>query len=225
MKFELDNVELNFSGKNLLKGIYLKAEIGNVTGLLGSNGCGKSCLLQIFFGSMKAKYRLVRINHKPIIKPLYKTKKVKFLPQFNFIPNNVTLKTIFKLHEVEWSSFINTFKAFTLYANNRFRDLSGGERRLLETYLVLKSNCPLILLDEPFSHLSPLNINILKELIVQEKTNKAIVVTDHLYKHIIDVSDEIYLLKNGSTKKINDLKELEAYRYLSEGSLKQPTST
>ena len=224
MIFELDNVELNFSGKNILKGIYLKAETGKATGLLGSNGCGKSCLLQILFGSLKAKYKLVRIDNKPILKSLYETKQVKFSPQFNFIPNNIKLKTIFDLYNVKWEDFISDFETVNAPSNSRFKELSGGERRLIETYLVLKSNCDLVLLDEPFSHLAPLYIDTLKKLITEEKKNKAILITDHMYRHIIDTSDDIYLLKNGSTKKIEDLEELEVYRYISEGSLNQTAS-
>lgn len=225
MKFELDNVELNFSRRNILNGVYLKSELGKVTGILGSNGCGKSCLLQILFGSMKAKYKLVRVDNKPILKPLYKTKKVKFLPQFNFIPNNIRLETIFDLYQVDWNEFTTVFKTLKETRHNHFKELSGGERRLVESYLVLKSNSDLVLMDEPFSHLAPLNIEIFKKLISEEKKNKAIIITDHMYKHIIDSSDDIYLLKNGSTRKINELNELETYKYLSEGSLTKTTST
>lgn len=62
MVFELDNVELFFKNKRILNGIYLKAEIGKVTGILGRNGYGKSSLLTIFFGGLKPKYKLLRIN-------------------------------------------------------------------------------------------------------------------------------------------------------------------
>lgn len=225
MIFELDNVELNISRRNILKGIYLKAEIGKITGILGSNGCGKSCLLQVFFGSMKAKYKLVRVDNTAILKPLYTTKKVKYLPQFNFIPKNFKLGTIFDLYQVDWKEFKDYFPKLTAQKTTRFKELSGGERRLVETYLILKSKSDLILMDEPFSHLAPLNIEVVKQIISEEKRNKAIVITDHMYNHIIDTCDNIYLLKNGSTKKINDLEELETYKYLSEGSFIHTTST
>ena len=221
MIFEIDNIELNFSGRNVLNGIYLKAETGKVTGLLGTNGSGKSCLFELFFGSMKAKYKLVRVDSNPLTKPLFKTKKVKFLPQFNFIPNSVKLSVVFELYKVNWESFVTVFESFIPYRNSKFKELSGGERRILETYLVIKSDSEFILLDEPFSHLSPININLFKRLIAEEKKNKAVVITDHMYNHIIDASDDIYLLKNGTTKLIKNLEELEMYRYISEGSLGQ----
>ena len=59
MILEIDNVELYFSTKRVLGGIYLKAETGKTTGILGSNGSGKSCLLNIIFGTLKSKYKLI----------------------------------------------------------------------------------------------------------------------------------------------------------------------
>ncbi len=219
MILEIDNVELYFKEKRILNGIYLKAEIGKTTGILGSNGCGKSCLLNIIFGSLKPKYKLVRIDNKPILKPLFQTKLVAYLPQHNFIPKALKLKMVFAIFKVSWKDFINDFDSFSMYINSKFNKLSGGERRLIETYIILKKDSKIVLLDEPFSHLAPLHIEKIKAIISQEKQKKAIIITDHMYRQIIDVSDHIYFLKGGSSKLIKDLNELEDYKYLSMGSL------
>lgn len=219
MIFELDNVELYFKEKRILNGVYLKAETGKTTGILGNNGSGKSCLLNIAFGNLNSKYKLIRINNKPILKPLYKTKLVAYLPQYHFIPNTIKIKTVFKLFNISWNNFVTVFDDFHLYKNWSINKLSGGERRLIETYIILKSHRAIILLDEPFSHLSPLHIEKIKTLIAKEKKEKAIIITDHMYRHIIDTSDNIYLIKNGCTKLIQNLKELEDYTYLNSGTL------
>ncbi|WP_299556536.1 ABC transporter ATP-binding protein [Seonamhaeicola sp.] len=219
MILEIDSIELYFGNKRILNGIYLKAETGKVTGILGSNGCGKSCLLNIAFGNLKSKYKLIRIDGTPVLKPLYKTKKVSYLPQHNFIPKSFKLKTAFTLFKVDWNEFVIHFKALSIYKNTKFSKLSGGERRIIELYITLKKPGDIVLLDEPFSHIEPLHIEKIKTLIETEKLEKVIVVTDHMYKHIIDTSDNIYLLKNGCTKHIADLKELEDYKYLSSGAL------
>lgn len=219
MILEIDNVELYFKNKAILNGIYLKAETGKVTGILGRNGCGKSCLLQIVFGSLKPKYKLVRIDNSPILKPLFQTNLVKYLPQHTLIPKNLSLKHIFKLYDVEWQEFITIFEEFKLCETFKSKQLSGGQVRLVETYIVLKSPSKIILLDEPFSHLAPLHVEKISALIKKEKIEKAIVITDHFYNNIIEVSDQIYLLKNGTTKLIESLLELEDYKYLSQGSL------
>jgi ABC-type multidrug transport system ATPase subunit len=219
MIFELDNVELYFKNKRILSGIYLKAETGKVTAILGSNGCGKSCLLNIAFGTLKPKYKLIRLNNKPILKPLYATSIVKYLPQYNFIPDGMKLSFVFKLYNLDWSIFVESFEAFSIYEHSKIRALSGGERRIVETYIILKSKSEIIILDEPFSHLAPLHVETVKQMITEEKKNKVIIISDHMYHHIIETSDTIYLLKNGTTKKIENLKELEDYKYLSEGGL------
>lgn len=219
MKLEIDNVELYFKDKTILNGIYLKAETGKVTGILGSNGCGKSCLLQIIFGSLKPKYKLVRVDNTPVLNPLYQTNLVKYLPQHSLIPKNLSLKYIFKIYEVDWLKFIKIFEKFSMFETYKSKQLSGGQLRLIETYIVLKGNSKIVLLDEPFSHLAPLHIEKISTIINEEKRNKAIIITDHFYRNIIKSSDDIYLLKNGATKLIDNVLELEDYKYLSEGSL------
>lgn len=219
MVFELDNVELYFKNKRILNGIYLKAETGKVTSILGRNGCGKSSLLNIAFGNLKPKYMLVRLDSKPLLKPLYKTRLAKYLPQYNFVPNGMKLSFIFRIYNLNWGDFVVAFEAFSKYKTSKFKALSGGERRVVETYVILKTKSDIVILDEPFSHLAPLHIERIKELISEEKKHKAIIISDHMYCHIIDSSDDIYLLQNGTTKKIKQLTELEDYKYLSEGSL------
>ena len=216
MILEIDNVELNFSDKRILNGIYLKAETGKVTAILGSNGSGKSCLLHIIFGSLKPKYKLIRLNKEPVLKPLYLTRKVSFLPQHHFIPDQSKIKTVFKLFKVNWSEFIDKFPQFEIFKHKRFNRLSGGERRVIEIYLILKKAGEIVLLDEPFNGVAPLYIETIKTLINQEKQHKIIILTDHRYTEVIDVSDTIYLITNGCSKLINDLSELKDYKYLTE---------
>lgn len=216
MVFEIDNIELNFKSKRILNGIYLNAEVGKTTAILGSNGCGKSCLLNIIFGNLKSKYKLVRIDNRPILKPLYKTGLVRFLPQYHFIPHGMRLPNIFKLYDLNWEAFTSKFESFSKYRGQKIGHLSGGERRIVETYIILKYKSKLVLLDEPFSHIAPIFIEHIKQIISEEKKHKAIIITDHLYEHIIEAADSIYLLKNGTTKKIEHLAELEDYKYISQ---------
>ncbi len=214
MIFELDNVELYFKKKRILGGIYLKAETGKVTAILGRNGCGKSSLLNIAFGNLKPKYKLIRLDNKPLLKPLYTTGFAKYLPQYNFIPDGMKLSFIFKLYTIDWTTFVENFEVFSIYKNYKFKALSGGERRIVETYIILKTQSKIVILDEPFSHLSPMHIETVKQIIAEEKKYKVILISDHMYQHIIDASDTIYLLKNGTTKRIKNLTELKTYNYL-----------
>ncbi len=219
MILEVDNVELYFSNKRILNGVYLKAETGKVTGILGSNGCGKTSLMSIIFGSLQPKYKFIRLDSKPILKPLYRTNTISFLPQHNLSPNSLKIKTLFEFLKVDWFEFTILFESFSSYWDSNISTLSGGERRVLETYLILKSQKEIILLDEPFSHIAPLYIEKFKGLIQIEKQHKAIIITDHYFEDVIDSSDDLYLLKNGCTKLIENIEELEDYQYLNVGTL------
>jgi ABC-type multidrug transport system ATPase subunit len=219
MILEVDNVELYFSNKRILNGVYLKAETGKVTGILGSNGCGKTSLMSIIFGSLQPKYKFIRWDSEPILKPLYTTNTISFLPQHDLSPNSLKIKTLFKFLKVDWFEFSMLFESFSSYWDSNISTLSGGERRVLETYLILKGQKDIILLDEPFSNIAPLYIEKFKELIQIEKQSKAIIITDHYFKDVIDSSDDLYLLKNGCTKFIENIEELEDYQYLNPQTL------
>lgn len=216
---EVDNVEKYYDSIQILYGVYLKAEEGQVTGILGSNGCGKSTLLKIIFGTLSSKYKLIKIDGNVLHKRMFATGIAKYLPQHNFIPDFLTIRKALKLYKVTVADFKTFFVGETFDLSQKFGTLSGGQRRIVEVFLTLKSPSRIILLDEPFSHIAPIQIARIKELIQQEKQRKIIVITDHFYREITEVSDALYLIKNGSSKRIQQLSELEDYKYISHGSL------
>lgn len=84
---------------------------------------------------------------------------------------------------------------------------------MLELYVILKSNSKFLLLDEPFSHLSPLMIEVIKEHLEEEKKNKGILITDHLYRHVIDVADDLYLLAEENVHLVKQMTDIERLGY------------
>jgi ABC-type lipopolysaccharide export system ATPase subunit len=65
---------------------------------------------------------------------------------------------------------------------------------LVEVYVVVKSPSRFAMLDEPFTHLSPLQVEKVKELLLQEKQQKGFLVTDHMYHQVLDICDDLYVL-------------------------------
>jgi ABC-type multidrug transport system ATPase subunit len=212
---EIDGVQLEFGIKKILSDVYVKCETGKVTGILGSNGAGKSCFMQIAFGTMKAYSRSVRCNGKHIAKAHEVKGLLNYLPQFYFVPATMKVVNAFKYYGVDTEVFTGCFPEYEKDMNMRMDELSGGQRRLIETYLILKADTLFTILDEPFSHIMPLHIEILQTLIAEEKQRKGIIVTDHMYKYILDVSDTIYLISNGKTHTISDHSQLGEYGYVS----------
>lgn len=69
------------------------------------------------------------------------------------------------------------------------------------------------MLDEPFSQVMPLHVDVIKNLILREKENKGIIITDHLYKPIIEICDNLYVISDGKTYLTNSIDDLETLGY------------
>ncbi|HQS53536.1 MAG TPA: ATP-binding cassette domain-containing protein [Sediminibacterium sp.] len=213
-KLEADSIQLSFDERKILSDIYLKVETGKITGLLGRNGEGKSSLLKIIYGSMAAE-KSIRFDNQSEHFAYQRTDLIKYLPQFNFIPKHLSLKRVFQDFEIDYSQFEQQFDTFKSKSASTIESLSGGEHRLVELYVILKSKAQFALLDEPFTHLSPIQIEQVKTLIQEEKANKGLIITDHLYQDVIGICDKLYVLANGKTYLASSLNDLEKIGYAS----------
>lgn len=210
---EIDSVILEFDTKRILQDVYLKCETGKVTGLLGRNGAGKSCLMKIIFGELNPNDKSVRINGKTLISSGRSAEDIRFLPQTRFAPMGLTAKRIFSDFRLDFADFLNYFPDFEKFYKAKLSSMSGGERRIIEIYSVLASRSKFCMLDEPFSHVYPVHVETLKRIILREKAGKGILITDHLYKHIIDICDDLYVISNGKTSLTESIEDLETLGY------------
>ena len=171
-------------------------------------------MLRIIFGDLNSKYKNIRINSNYQKKDLYKTDIIAYLPQHQLLPENIKIRKAFKLFNVDWNTFAQLFESFKKYNNMSTNKVSSGELRVIETYLILNSNKAIILLDEPFSFIAPIYMEKIKLLIAEKKTNSAIIISDHFYRDILEISDEIYFLKDGYSKVISSKEDLENEGYI-----------
>ena len=212
---KVDSVQLEFDGRKILQDVYLSCQQGEVIGLLGRNGCGKSSLLKIIFGSLKPSYKYVSINDEYIQKG-YLNNRIAYLPQHNYLPNTLKISTLAPMLVDPY--YWDEFTELPIYKNHYQKttnELSGGELRKLETMLIIYSKADFILLDEPFTHISPIQTEEFKPILKRCAQRKGIIITDHQYYNVLDVSDRIILLNNGSTKHIKHVDELVTYGYIS----------
>ena len=216
MILEFDGIQFNFDEKQLLSGIYLKCETGKVTGLLGRNGSGKSTILKIVFGSLYTDVISVRIDGKPLSPPSYRSRQIAYLPQDSFIPNDLSLQKILQLYEVDEDKILQPFPELKDDLALRSDEVSGGRLRLFEVLLILYSKAVFCLLDEPFTGLTPVFVERLQSVINNQKVKKGILVSDHLYRQVIDLSDSLYLLTEGKTYLVQDINDLVQRGYLLE---------
>jgi len=211
---EVDSVILEFDSKRVLQDVYMKSETGKVTGLLSRNGAGKSCLMKIIFGELVTNDKSIRLNGNAINNEYRCPGDIRYLPQGRFIPKYLIIKRIFDDFELDYSEFTNEFPEFEKFYKAKFKNLSGGEQRIIEIYAILASKTKFCMLDEPFSHVMPVHVDAIKKLILKEKKNKGIIITDHLYKHIIDICDNLYVINNGKTYLTKSIQNLVTLGYV-----------
>lgn len=215
MKLHADSIEKSYGNKKLLSDICISCETNEIVGILGRNGCGKSTLLKIIFGITSAENKFVKVGNK-IINNNYGSKNlIRYLPQNHFLPNHLKIKTIIETFcNKQNAEIVKTSNLIEHFINERPKNLSGGEKRLVEILVLLYSDCQFLLLDEPFYFLSPKITEMVKLIIKQQSINKGIIVTDHQYQNVLEICDRVLLLKNGTVKTINSIEDLSRYGYL-----------
>ncbi|MBQ3766604.1 MAG: ATP-binding cassette domain-containing protein [Bacteroidales bacterium] len=213
MKLVVDSVTVRFGQKTVLSGGYITSQTGMVTGLLGRNGAGKSCMFRALMGGLKVEYVIVNIDGEPIdLKRI--GRRIKYLPQGRMIPEGMTLKRAFELYRVDFWEFALQFPQFTRYAYSRLWEMSGGEARLAELYLVLMTDGDFCILDEPFSQIAPLHIEAVQRMIREKSREKGIIVTDHNYEAISQVTDNLFVIADGYTFPVESRDDLVRHGYL-----------
>lgn len=217
---EADSIIYNIGTKTLLTDIYLKCQTGEIVGLLGRNGSGKSTLLKIIFGSLPAYNKNIRIDGKVYNKP-YTAQLIGYLAQSSFLPVSLSLHQIVNIFipSKQKRILICENQRIKLHLQKKTSELSGGELRYFELLLLLNLNTPFVLLDEPFSGIDPIYKEQIKELLKEYSKEKGILITDHDYRQIIEVSKRIILLLNGACKPIKNLNELEYFNYIPSGKI------
>lgn len=210
---EISSVRLLYDERLIISDVYLKIETGDIVGLLGRNGEGKSSLMRVIYGTIKCD-KSILIDNNPLYASYKNPESIRYLPQHNFIPKHFSLKRVFHDFKIDYNRFVRRFPDFKDRQNDKIANLSGGMRRLAELYLIIKSNTKFIMLDEPFTHIGPIQSEIIKTIIEEEASVKGFLITDHMYRNILKVCDRVYLILNGKTRLINEIVELEKFGYL-----------
>ena len=219
-----DSIAKQIDNRNILSDVFITCEPGEVVGLLGRNGSGKSTLLKIIFGSLNADHKYVKVNGKHL-KSLKDTANIiRYLPQDGFLPNNIKIKKLIAVFcSRKHAKSLIELEIVKPFLNKYPKELSGGESRILQILMIIYSDAQYILLDEPFNRSSPIQIEIIKDLIKKHSHNKGFIITDHNYHNILDISKRIILMRDGATKNINELTELVQMGYLPTSTLTKQT--
>ncbi|MDN3601753.1 ATP-binding cassette domain-containing protein [Belliella kenyensis] len=223
-QLEISGVIKKVNHKTVISDIYLLCKTGEVLGILGRNGTGKSTLFQIIFGTLSADDKMIRINNVVFQEPYKCGNLIAYLPQHSFLPTILTIKGIinqFVSNKTQRQKILEN-ERISKHLNKKITSLSGGERRYLEVLLICHLPVKFILLDEPFSGIEPLYKELIKALISTHKMEKGFLITDHDYMNIIDISDHLYLMKGGACLQVKNYKEeLVYHNYLPRGTFSE----
>ena len=211
---DVSNLHLEYGFKRVLWDACLHCETGQVVGILGRNGGGKSCLMQVIYGELRLKDQYVAIDGRGLLTRERRPEDMRYLLQQSFVLPGLSVKQVFDDFGVAFESFVEDFPDFVGTARKRMKTFSTGERRMIEVYAVLASDAKFCLLDEPFSFMMPLHVQKMKEVIRREKERKGIVITDHYFEDVIDISDELFMLRSGKTWRVNGREDLELLGYI-----------
>ena len=210
---EFDNVSLAYGERLILDNINFQINEGQIFGMLGPNGVGKSTIFNLLIGLINPKSGTIKIVGEDATKyPIYlRTKKFKvgYVPQHGGYFNDLTLHDNLKavseividnknLRKDKINYLINKFELDNL-KDIKAKFLSGGQKKKLVIALSLMSDPKVLLLDECFAALDVLTIKMLQEIIVnlQQENRITICICDHQARDLLACVDIVMILSNG----------------------------
>ena len=205
--FEVQNVSKSFDGRPVLKKLSLKVFPGEIVGILGPNGCGKTTLFSMCIGEQQIEGGRILLNNKQIDQvPIHlrANEGLGYLPQQRSVFNMSVFHNVLGVCELSIKG-VDEQKAVAEKILDRFNlqhlrsvnanYLSGGELRRLMMVRVMINNPKVVLLDEPFAALDPLIIEEISKYILSIQANKtSIIVSDHNIKNLFAIVDRAYVL-------------------------------
>tara|TARA_B110000438_G_scaffold93189_1_gene92731 strand:+ start:3216 stop:3980 length:765 start_codon:yes stop_codon:yes gene_type:complete len=206
------SISKTFDKRIVLRKIDLNLNKGEMLGLLGSNGAGKSTFMNIVLGLLKSDFGDIFLgNTKLTSLPIHERSKlgISYLPQQSSIfrgltvyENLLAVAQIVKKKKREQEDIVEKLMAefsITHLRNIKATALSGGERRRTEIARCLINNPKVLLLDEPFAGVDLLSIQDIKGLLIKlQARGCAVLVTDHNASQLLSVVDRAYVIANGT---------------------------
>ena len=209
---EFENVTLAYGNRIILDNISFKINEGQIFGMLGPNGVGKSTIFNLITGLISPKYGKIKINGEDVSQyPIYlRTKKfrVGYVPQYGGFFSDLTLYDNLKaiseivindknLRQEKINYLLSKFELENI-KNIKAKFLSGGQKKKLVISLSLLSDPRVLLLDECFAALDVLTIKMLQEIIVnlQQESQISIIICDHQARDLLACVDVAMILSN-----------------------------
>ncbi len=217
MKLELRDIRKRFGDKQVLRGVSFKAESGKAFGLLGRNGAGKTTTIRILMDVFSAdrgevlvdgdptEYKFIRMGYLPEERGLYPKKKI--IDQLVYF---AMLKGMTKRQAVESVDIWLKRLGMSQFRDKRLGTLSKGNQQKIQLITALAHDPDVIILDEPFTGLDPVNAEALKEIVRDEiARDKIVIFSSHQMNYVEEFCDHIAILNGGKIVLNGDLKAIK----------------
>ena len=217
MILELRNIEKSFGEKKVLTGVSFKAEGGKAFGLLGRNGAGKTTSIRILMDVFPANSGEVLLDGKPID---YNKVGIGYLPEERGLyPKKKIIDQLTYFAELKGMSAKEAVKAVDYwlerlgmmeYRNKRLDTLSKGNQQKIQLVTAVAHDPEIVILDEPFSGLDPVNAMLLKDVVKELiAKGKIVLFSSHQMSYIEEFCDSIAILNAGKVALSGDLHDIK----------------
>lgn len=217
MKLEVRDLRKSFGGNEVLHGISFSVESGNALGLLGRNGAGKTTTIRILMNVFKGNAGAVLLDGKPFDpakhqigympeeRGLYPKKTVSEQLIYLGVLRGLSAKKA-KENMKKWLAKMEVSE----YENRKLETLSKGNQQKVQLAQTLITDPKIIILDEPFSGLDPVNSQILKDVISEQiQQGKLVIFSSHQMSYVEEFCQQIAILNHGDVVLSGELKEIK----------------
>ena len=217
MKLEVRDLRKSFGGNEVLHGISFSVESGNALGLLGRNGAGKTTTIRILMNVFKGNAGAVLLDGKPFDpakhqigympeeRGLYPKKTVSEQLIYLGMLRGLSAKKA-KENMKKWLAKMEVSE----YENLKLETLSKGNQQNVQLAQTLITDPKIIILDEPFSGLDPVNSQILKDVISEQiQQGKLVIFSSHQMSYVEEFCQQIAILNHGDVVLSGELKEIK----------------
>ena len=217
MVLELKNIDKSFGDAKVLKGISFRAESGKAFGLLGRNGAGKTTTIRILMNVFPSTGGEILVDGKPID---YNKLGIGYLPEERGLyPKKLIIDQLVYFAELKGMSAKDATRAFDYWLgrlgmtdcrNKRLDTLSKGNQQKIQLITALAHNPDIVILDEPFSGLDPVNAMLLKDVVKEQiSLGKIVLFSSHQMSYIEEFCDSIAIINAGKVAISGELRDIK----------------
>ena len=211
--FECKDLKKKYGKKEALKGISLQIESGQIVGLLGPNGSGKTTMIKLANGLLTPSSGDITINNKIGVET---KKRVSYLPERTYLNNWMKVREMINYFSDFYEDFdseraYDMLSKLNINPNDKLKTMSKGTKEKVQLILVMSRNADVYFLDEPIGGVDPAARDyILNTIITNYNPESTVIISTHLISDIEKVLDDVVMIKDGELvmhKSVDDIRE------------------